>query len=176
MNPKVVVLIEKPVGGLPPLLVMGVAEENQMLQVRDWINEYPERRGCVFTERLPVQSDMTKKIKKLSLICVVLAAACLGRITHPSAVHAQATSPAYTCPFGNGGVGSTYPCVQYIVEISTARLGGGINVFLVKSNPVDVSTLDEVMATTGSLSSGASVQEPLPDNQGGTFTISVSKP
>lgn len=53
MNLKVIVMTEKPVDGIPPLLVMGVAEESQMPQVREWVNECPGRRGFVFTERLP---------------------------------------------------------------------------------------------------------------------------
>lgn len=90
-------------------------------------------------------------------------------------VHAQATSPSYVCPFGNGGTANTSPCTQYIVEVSTARIGGGVFIYQVTDNPVDVSTLNEVTAAAGTIS-GTSVQEPLPNNGGGTFTLAVTQP
>lgn len=49
---KVIVLTERPADGIPPLLIMGVTEESEMPEVQKWVNQCPERRGYVFTERL----------------------------------------------------------------------------------------------------------------------------
>lgn len=86
-----------------------------------------------------------------------------------------AQSPSYVCTFGNGGAYGTAPCVQYIVEVSTARLGGGVFIYQVTGNPVDVSQLSQVTAAAGTVA-GTSVQELLPNNAGGTFTLAVTRP
>lgn len=51
---KLIVLTEKPADGLPPLLIMGVAEESQMADVQTWVGNN-ERRGYVFTEKFQAE-------------------------------------------------------------------------------------------------------------------------
>lgn len=113
------------------------------------------------------------KVYVLFLLAVVAVAVCgLTALNHP--VHAQSPAPNYVCTFGNGGIGNTSPCTQYIVNVSSARLGGGVFVYQVQSSPVDVSTMSVLTGTAGTISA-TSVQEPTPNNAS-TFTLSVVQP
>jgi len=113
-------------------------------------------------------------IKRLSLVCALLAAACIGRAT-VTPVHAYDPSPSYVCGFGPGGNNSTSPCVQYIVEVSTARLGGGAIIYQVTDNPFPVDG-SNILLVAASQIQDTHTQQPLPNNLGDTFTIAISKP
>jgi hypothetical protein len=112
-------------------------------------------------------------IKKLSLLCALLAAACIGRTTTHWAAYDPA--PAYVCGFGPGGNNSTSPCTQYIVEVSTARLGGGAIIYQVTESPFAVDGAN-IRLVAASQISDTHTQQPLPNNNGDTFTIAISKP
>lgn len=86
----------------------------------------------------------------------------------------QQTSPSYNCNVGNGGSDPVADCVQYIVEVSSQRLGGGTYIYQVTSSPFAVNTGNISMVASGGVGN-ASTQQLIP-NQTNTMTISVSKP
>ena len=105
-----------------------------------------------------------------------LVAICFSPHPHVNAaLPMQIPSPAYTCQFGNGGTSNIYPCAQYIVEVSPARLGGGVMIYQVTDTPFPVNGAN-VSTVAGGTLSATSVQALVPASSTSTFTLAVSQP
>jgi hypothetical protein len=118
-----------------------------------------------------------KLISAIFIFVVGLALGICAQGSHAINLHpVQVESPAYTCQFGNGGTSNAFPCAQYIVEVSTQRLGGGgVIVYQVTSSPFDVRG-SNISTVAGGGISGTSVQALLPNSTTNTFTLAVSQP
>jgi hypothetical protein len=107
-----------------------------------------------------------------------MALVALGFSPDPHVIAAppmQITSPAYTCQFGNGGTSNVYPCAQYIVEVSPARLGGGVMIYQVTDTPFAVNGAN-VSTVAGGTISATSIHALVPGSSTDTFTLAVSQP
>lgn len=109
--------------------------------------------------------------KHLLFFLLGCALTALAFRVHVPSVHAQVSSPSYGCETGAGGASYSGDCTQYIVAISSARLGGGVWVYQVQSNPVDIASLDEVLTQTNY----GSAQYFKPSSSS-TFTLAVTQP
>lgn len=105
------------------------------------------------------------------MLAALIFAFAAGWEAKPDIVHAQISSPSYSCFDGNDLYVS--PCVQYVIEFSPARLGGGAWIYQMQT-PFDLNgnTNAQIVAS----GSTASVQALQPNSQTNTITVSIDKP
>jgi hypothetical protein len=120
---------------------------------------------------------MRKNVIIAALLLLLIGLAVIGhRDAPPTTVHAQLSSPAYVCNEGPAGANNGYPCAQYIVAVAPQRLGGGIFIYQIQDQQVDVRTLNAPLVTSGSVNDGASIQVLQPGSDTKTVTITVGNP
>lgn len=95
--------------------------------------------------------------------------------SRPGKVHAQISSPSYTCDIESGT--NVSPCAEYIVLVSTRRGASGYFVYQVPDTPVDPFVQWNINPiATGDLAGGVSMQAFMPNSSAQTFTLNLSEP
>lgn len=95
--------------------------------------------------------------------------------THAQKVSAQISSPSYTSDCGWEANQTCAPSVQYVIVMSSARLGGGAWIYQMQQ-PIPLNGTPGVQAVAAGGESNLSIDTMLPSPKTTTATISILAP